>query len=190
MILYVDETESDTLFIVSGLLVKDRQDIEQIFKRFKKKAQQVSVSKKYKTKLFSEFKSVIMDKEYQQLKKVMLTILNEINYHVFYGCLIKIGEFKQKDKERAYINILSAIVSSIYHPVDVYFDSFRNRDFERSIIKKLESMQNVRLVKPTISETDHGIIMVDNLCSVIRRHEMNQYNEGFFNIITHSLKKV
>lgn len=190
MILYVDETESDSLFIVAGLLVSSRQAVEQVFKRFKKKAQKIPLSKKYKTILFSEFKSVIMDKEYQQLKKEMLGILNGIQYQVFFGCHIKTTGFKQKDKERAYINMLSSIVSMLPDSVDVCFDSFRNQDFENSIIKKLESLPNVRQAKPTVSETDHGIIIVDNLCSVIRRHEMNQDGEDFFTIISQNLKKV
>ena len=86
--------------------------------------------------------------------------------------------------------MLTAIVTSIPNSVDVYFDGFRNQGFENSIIKKLESLPNVRSAKPTVSETEHGIIVIDNLCSVIRRHEMNQDNAGFFTIIAHSLKMI
>ena len=190
MILYVDETESESLFIVAGLLVKSRQDAEQVFKRFKKKARNVSITDKYRARLFYEFKSNILDKDFQRLKKDMLNILNEFQYHVVYDCHTKIGEFKQKDKERTYINMLTAIVTSIPSSVDVFFDGFRNQVFENSIIKKLESLPNVRSAKPTISETEHGIIVVDNICSVIRRHEMNQDNAGFFKIIAPNLKMI
>lgn len=156
MILYVDETESDSLFIVAGLLFNSRQDAEQVFKRFKKRARNVSIAEKYRARLFYEFKSNILDKDFQHLKKEMLNILNEFQYQVIFGCHTKPGEFKQKDKERTYINMLTAIVTSI----------------------------------PTVSETEHGIIVIDNLCSVIRRHEMNQDNAGFFTIIAHNLKMI
>lgn len=190
MILYVDETESDSLFIVAGLLFNSRQDAEQVFKRFKKRARNVSIADKYRARLFYEFKSNILDKDFQHLKKEMLNILNEFQYQVIFGCHTKPGEFKQKDKERTYINMLTAIVTSIPNSVDVYFDGFRNQGFENSIIKKLESLPNVRSAKPTVSETEHGIIVIDNLCSVIRRHEMNQDNAGFFTIIAHNLKMI
>ena len=156
MILYVDETESDSLFIVAGLLFNSRQDAEQVFKRFKKRARNVSIAEKYRARLFYEFKSNILDKDFQHLKKEMLNILNEFQYQVIFGCHTKPGEFKQKDKERTYINMLTAIVTS----------------------------------KPTVSETEHGIIVIDNLCSVIRRHEMIQDNAGFFTIIAHNLKMI
>ncbi len=156
MILYVDETESDSLFIVAGLLFNSRQDAEQVFKRFKKRARNVSIAEKYRARLFYEFKSNILDKDFQHLKKEMLNNLNEFQYQVIFGCHTKPGEFKQKDKERTYINMLTAIVTS----------------------------------KPTVSETEHGIIVIDNLCSVIRRHEMNQDNAGFFTIIAHNLKMI
>ena len=190
MILFVDETESKSLFIVAGLLVNSKQAVEQVFKRFKKKARSVSISDKYKSILFNEFKSYILDNQFQHLKIEMLSILNEIQYQVIYCCHIKSGEFKQKEKERSYINMLSSIISSTNNPVDVFFDSFGNQEFENSIIKKLESFPNVRQANSTVSETDHGIIIVDNLCSVIRLHEMHQDNEGFFTFITTNLKKV
>lgn len=190
MILYVDETESESLFIVAGLLVKSRQDAEQVFKRFKKRARNVSIAEKYRAKLFYEFKSNMLDKDFQRLKKDMLKIINEFQYQVVYDCHTKTKEFKQKDKERTYINMLTAIVTSIPSSVDVYFDGFRNQAFENSIIKKLESLPNARSAKPTVSETEHGIIIVDNLCSVIRRHIMNQDNAGFFKMIATHLKMI
>lgn len=36
MILFVDETENDSFFIVTGLLVNSQADIVDVYKRFKK----------------------------------------------------------------------------------------------------------------------------------------------------------
>lgn len=38
MILFVDETENDNYFIVTGLLVESQNDIDSVYSRFKKKA--------------------------------------------------------------------------------------------------------------------------------------------------------
>lgn len=37
MILYIDETENDNYFIVTGLLVTSKQNVDMTYKRFKKK---------------------------------------------------------------------------------------------------------------------------------------------------------
>ena len=72
MMLFIDETESKTLFIVAGLLIKSRQDVESAFRKFKKKASRLRIPQKAKSNLFKEFKSTLMDSDYTKLKKELM----------------------------------------------------------------------------------------------------------------------
>lgn len=74
MILYIDETENDDYFIVTGLLVASKQNVDMSYKHFKKKVHAMNLSPKRKEKIFNEFKSVILDREFQRIKKY--SILN------------------------------------------------------------------------------------------------------------------
>ena len=79
MILYVDETENNEYFIVIGLLVWSREEANRVYKSFKKKARSISIPAKDKSKLFTEFKSVLMDRRYQKLKVKMIESIAEID---------------------------------------------------------------------------------------------------------------
>ena len=52
MILYVDETENDNYFIVTGLLVNSKQTVDMTYKRFKKKSKCDEFKSKAKRKNF------------------------------------------------------------------------------------------------------------------------------------------
>ena len=191
VILYVDEPETEELFIVAGLLVVSKQDVEMVFKRFKKRAKNLVLSAKYKARLFNEFKSVIMDKDYQKLKMEMLSQLNTIHYRIIFSSQMKNGtSFTQKEKERAYINMISSIAIDAEEQTDIFFDCFNNQSFENAIIKKLESIQNVRQSSPTVSETDKGIILIDNICSVLRLHLTHKDKNRVHDLISQNIKKI
>ena len=64
MLLFVDETENEDYFIVTGLLVESQNDIDLIYSRFKKKAKNLNISDKKRAQLFTEFKSTLMDRNY------------------------------------------------------------------------------------------------------------------------------
>lgn len=68
MLLFVDETENQEYFIVTGLLLNSREDAEHVYKNFKKKAHNIPLPKCDKVKVFTEFKSTFLDKHYQQIK--------------------------------------------------------------------------------------------------------------------------
>ena len=191
MILFVDETESDDLFIVAGLLVNSKQDAEMVFKRFKKKAQRSHLSQKSKARLFNEFKSTIMDKEYINFKREMLLELSKLDYTILFSTHRKQNIlFKQREKETAYIRLLSRITEMIVFPVEIIFDSFNLHSFEERIVKRISGFENVLSVHPERSETQPGIILVDNICSVIKRHLKSDDSEGLFSIIKATVKRI
>ena len=191
MILFVDETESDDLFIVVGLLVNSKQNAEMVFKRFKKKAQRSHLSQKSKARLFNEFKSTIMDKEYINLKREMLHEISNLDNRILFSTYRKRSNiFRQREKETAYIKLLSEITGMIVFPVEIVFDSFNLHSFEERIAKRISGFENVLSVHPEKSETQPGIILVDNICSVIKRHLKSDDSEGLFSIIKATVKRI
>lgn len=75
-ILYVDETESNDLFIVAGLLTESKGKTDLVFKQFNKKAKQFLIPPKEKEKVFREFKAVLLDKHYQKIKICILNFIS------------------------------------------------------------------------------------------------------------------
>lgn len=81
MVLYVDESENPEYFIVTGLLLNSREEAEHVYKRFKKKARSMPVSKRDRARVFTEFKSTILDRHYQKMKIKMIESIAETEHH-------------------------------------------------------------------------------------------------------------
>lgn len=96
MILFVDETKCEVYFIVAGLLTESKFKTDTTFKRFKKKVKNYPVPAKKKEKLFTEFKSTMLDKEFQKIKICMLEYIDSLNYSIFYSVYKKIEFYKNK----------------------------------------------------------------------------------------------
>lgn len=191
MILFVDETESNSLFIVAGLLVESNEVVESEFRLFKKKAAKLKIPKKSKANLFTEFKSTLMDRDYSKLKKELLEHIMHCNPIILYCCLNKKKQaFSQIDKETTYLKMISTIVLYIEKPAEILFDSFGISRFEDRIVRKISSISAGIESKPVRSETKKGIIMVDNICSVLRLNEEGRDKRNHFHIISHATKKL
>ena len=89
MILYVDETENDHYFIVTGLLVTSQKSIHEAYKQFKKKVKTMPLKPKIKEKIFIDFKPTILDREFQKIKVKMLEEIMQINNQIIYSCYVK-----------------------------------------------------------------------------------------------------
>ena len=191
MYLFVDETECPEYFIVTGLLVNSKEDVELAYKRFKKSIKGFPIPSELKSKLFTEFKSIEMDRTYQKIKTRMLCCLNDFDHCVIYSCFIKKEIiFPQEEKERTYIGMLSSIVATIDSDVIVLFDRFRKADFEKAIVSAISVMNNVKKIEPVESQAETGIQFVDNLCSVIRLHKTRRDSSNFYNLIEKWVKEV
>ena len=79
MILFVDETENDRFFIVTGLLMKSKSEADELYRRFKKKINGSKISEKEKRVVFNEFKSTLLDKSYQRIKTVFRLRIHALN---------------------------------------------------------------------------------------------------------------
>ncbi len=191
MVLFIDESENDEFFIVAGLLVNSKEDIDQAYKRFKKGIGDIPLPKREKSILFTEFKSVLLDRRYRRIKRYMLEALNHIEHLIIYSCYIKQGlPFSQRFKEETYLLLLSNILSSIPEGVIVIFDAFSKPDFEKRIIERAGCYQHVQAISPKDSQKEAGLQFVDNICSVIRLHKSSSDVYHFYHLIEARAKEV
>ncbi|MCD7950748.1 MAG: DUF3800 domain-containing protein [Erysipelotrichaceae bacterium] len=172
MILYVDETESDEFFIVAGLLTNSKKDTDMTYKHFKKKIRNMPLSAHEKEKVFTEFKSVLLDNQYQRIKICMLEHINSLNYTIIYSVFYKSDrKIFQMQKEEQYICLLSKIIMHIDCDIDVIFDTFNKKDFENKIIESAKEFDNIKSIKKQDSRLEYGLQFIDNICSVIRAYK-------------------
>ena len=191
MILFVDETENEEYFIVAGLLVNSKADVETSYRHFKKKINNYKLTAKTKQRVFKEFKATTLDTRFQGIKKKLLTEISTIGGSVIYSCYIKKdAQFNQILKEATYIVLLSKIVATADVPIDVIFDSFRKDNFETDIIEGMMAFKNVSNIQPCKSELEPGLQYIDNICSVLRRHKSGIDEDHFYEIIENMVTEV
>ena len=189
--MYVDETGNDEFFIVAGLLVDSIDSVNLAYKKFKKKIQGIKISDKYKSRVYTEFKSTILDSDHQRIKLKMLEEIASLDCITIYSCYLrKNKEFNQVLKESVYITLLSSVLSSLESKTVVIFDSFNKADFEERIIQSASVMNNVVEILPRDSQNEPGLQFIDNLCSAIRRKKSNDDPWGFYEIIKDKVKEV
>ena len=140
-------------------------------KKFKKKIKNFPISPKEKEKIFTEFKSVILDKKYQRIKVCMLEHINTMDYSIYYAVYKKKNNsFYQQEKENVYISLLNKIVSHIDSEIDIIFDTFNKADFELKIIESIKQNNNVLTIVQRDSRLEYGLQFIDSICSIIRHH--------------------
>ena len=184
MIIYIDETENEHYFIVAGVLVDSETKIQQVYRRFKNSIRGNKISPEHKARLFTEFKSVLLDNTYQRIKVRMLEVLSEIDGTVIYSCYSKkTARMNQVLKESVYITLFSRIIAAIPFNSTVVFDSFGKKDFEERIIQSVENFDNIERVYCSNSQTEPGLQFADNVCSVIRLHKSKSEKDIFYEII-------
>ena len=184
MILYIDETENEQYFIVAGLLTNSRIAVDYSFKHFKNNVRKMEIKQKYKERIFVEFKSGLIDRNYKRIKYKLLEEIKDLESSVIYACYVKKDlSLKQEAKEKIYIKLLGKIVSSINDEIDIIFDEFGIDSFETKIVNTVGEHQNVKSITPMNSKLEAGLMYVDNLCSVIRLHLTDDDTYGFYEYI-------
>ena len=79
MVLYIDETENEEFFIVAGLLVESDSVVQASYKHLKKSIRGMHIPDRYKAKVYTEFKSTLLDRDYRRIKQRMLVEIQELN---------------------------------------------------------------------------------------------------------------
>lgn len=173
MILYVDETENNEFFILTGLLVESEEAAKKIYYSFKKKAINYKIAEDLRAKLFTEFKSILMDSKFQSLKKKMIEEIVKADTAIVYSIYFKKEKkIKKSFKNKIYIKMLSKIVKGIKTNVEIVFDN-NSKDYDENIINTLAKLDNVVQIRSADSQLTPGLQLVDNLCSVIRQKYSN-----------------
>lgn len=191
MLLFVDETENDDYFVVTGLLVNSQLDITNTYNHFKKRADKLKISPKEKGRLFTEFKSTLLDNRFQKIKEYMIEEMSVIEHCVIYSCYIKkTSRFSQELKESTYISLLRNIVESIDMDIDIIFDTFNKKDFEDAIVATISELQNVNNIESCDSQLNPGLQYADNMCSIYRHHLSGTDKNEFFEKIEKYVKIV
>ncbi|MDO4500864.1 MAG: DUF3800 domain-containing protein [Erysipelotrichaceae bacterium] len=191
MILFVDETETNEYFIVTGLLLNNEYETNGVYKKFKKYVNSLSLIQKDKVTLFREFKSTLMDRRFQRIKLKLLDEINNIDNRVIYTTYIKKNHpILQGVKEKEYIRLITRIIESIDLEIDIVFDGFNKKDFESKIIDKLNKLENVKSVRAGDSQKECGLQFADNMCGVIRLHLTNKDEWNFYKRIEKNVIKL
>lgn len=175
MVLYIDETENDQFFILAGLLVDSDLAVEEAYRHFKNSIKGIKLSNRAKSKVYTEFKATLLDKEYQKIKQRMLESITDLDCKILYSCYLKNGiKLNQVLKESIYITLLSSIVSAVDDSIEIVFDCFNKKGFEDNIVHSLNLDENVISIHPADSQKVHGLQFADNICSVVRRHKSEE----------------
>ena len=191
MLLFVDETENEDLFIVTGFLVNSKEEADLAYKHFKRKIKDCRVSDREKRILYTEFKSTLMDQHYQKLKIRMLEEIVAFNNSIIYSAYIKKDDlFHQSRKEDIYVLLLSKIVASLDQETEIIYDTFNKRDFENRINATIAPFSHIISIRSADSRTEAGLQFVDNICSVIRLYESGKDHYSFYQIIAERVKMV
>lgn len=191
MILYVDETENEDFFIVTGLLVNSDESIRLAYKKFKNGISGFKIGSKAKSKLFTEFKSTAMDRNYQRIKERMLKEVLETNCLIIYSCYKKNEpSMNQILKQSVYITLLSNILATLEDSTAVIFDGFGLDRFEKDIIRSADIYPSVINIRPGDSQKEPGLQFVDNLCSTIRRHISVNEKDLYYDYISEIVRVV
>lgn len=190
MILYVDESYDNYYFVVGGILTKSDHLITEANKSFRKHAKSFPMKIIEQRKVFTEFKSSIIDDSYPAIKRSMLKHINEFDCKIVYSYAYLNGKtLNQHEKEKIYIKLLSKIVNTINTDIVIHFDSFGKKDFEDKIKSHISKYQNVILIDNKDSLNSKGIQFADNICSPIRKHLSGVDSNNYYNIISSKVFK-
>ena len=184
MILYIDETENEKYFIVAGLLIESERSTIRLYKSFKKDIKDYKISNKLKTKIFTEFKSTILDSRFQRIKRKMLETISATDIRIVYSAFKKENSIlKQNLKEKIYIDLLNSIIEGIDEEINVVYDRFGISSFETTIEDMVSKVSGVKSITAGDSQLIPGLQFADNICSVIRLKISENDKNNYYPII-------
>ena len=184
MILYIDETENEKYFIVAGLLIESERSTIRLYKSFKKDIKDYKISNKLKTKIFTEFKSTILDSRFQRIKRKMLETISATDIRIVYSVFKKENSIlKQNLKEKIYIDLLNSIIEGIDEEINVVYDRFGISSFETTIEDMVSKISGVKSITAGDSQLIPGLQFADNICSVIRSKISENDKNNYYPII-------
>ena len=191
MLLFVDETENESFFLVGGVLVESRESASTAYKRFKRRIKDFPITANKRMRLYTEFKSVLLDSHYQKIKLRMIEEISEMECCIIYSCYVKKDSpFVQSLKEQVYIELLSGIVASISEDVSIIFDKFNLPAFETRIVQTISKYKNVQAIMPQDSQIEPGLQFADNICSILRHKKATNVASEYYKLLENKIREV
>ncbi len=191
MVLYIDETENNSFFIVAGLLATSSEETENAYRKFKKSIKRMKIEDKYRSQVYTEFKSTLLDRRYKRIKIKMLESIAEIEPTIIYSVYQKkVSKMNQVQKEAVYITLLTSILTHLKNETTIVFDRFGKTDFENNIMSLARTIPNVVSIYPEDSQRQHGLQFADNICSVLRRYKSDDDEFNYYGVIKKYVKEV
>ena len=118
-----------------------------------------------------EFKSFVLDRSYQKIKKILFSIIAEVDIEIIYSYRKITSKLSQEKKEKIYLKLLKNIINHINDDIVVVtFDSFNNTRLNSKIEKEIKELNNVKKVLCMNSYDSKGLQFADNVVGTIRRH--------------------
>ena len=151
--LYIDESIGEQVFVVGGILADSEEDLIFAYRQLKKQISRIPMTRKQKESVTNEFKSVILERSYPQIKRKLLYKINSFRCQVVYISRRFEGILYQDAKETLYVSMLLQIVSSISEPVTL---------LEMTVTDSLR-LSKREYGKSNKNNFDHG---TEPLCSV------------------------
>ena len=190
MILYVDETENNEYFILTGLLLESEKIANDIYYSFKKKANRYKIPENLRAKLYTEFKSTLMDEKFPTLKKKMIEELKTADNLIIYSVYVKKDKRLFKDlKFDLYTRMLSKIIDSIGQDLKIIFDKCSDSKVDQYIVETISSLDTVISIEAADSQLTPGLQLVDNMCSIIRHKYAGNDKNKYYELIAENLKE-
>lgn len=87
--LYIDESIGEQLFVVGGILADSEEDLLFAYRQLKKQISRIPMTRKQKESVMNEFKSVILERTYPQIKRRLLYKINSFRCTVVYAVTAK-----------------------------------------------------------------------------------------------------
>ena len=188
-VLYVDETGNNEFFIVAGLLVND-EELELCYRQFKHDIRNYRLSSKDRQRIYTEFKSTLLDRHFQKIKAKMLKSIENIDHKIFWCKWIINRHFDQSLKEEAYLKLLLSIVENVDESdIVIVYDWFKNKMFEDLINRSILNNEDISDIKAGDSQKYHGLQYIDNICSAIRLKESGM-NDIFYDIVADKMMMI
>ncbi len=169
MFMYVDESEGDDYFVVTGIIVKDLNKLKLLYKKIHKFIKNTKISSKQKAVLLLELKDYILNRGYKRIKKRILIELVKEDVEIYYSLYQKNKHFDQSKKEKVYIRLLKEIVENVKVPINVIYDEFNLKRFHINIEHKISKCNNVLSIRNGNSQKEKPLQFADIICGTIRR---------------------
>ena len=169
MFLYVDESEGDDYFVVTGILVKNDRELMQLYKTIHKFIKNQKMSNKQKAVLLLELKDYDLHRGYKRIKKKILYELGNQDVTIYYSVYQKKKHFDQTKKEKVYIKSLKDIVERVQEPINVIYDEFNLKRFHINIEHEISLLDNLEKIRSGNSQKEKLLQFADIICGTIRR---------------------